>query len=157
MPKFSTQKKNNPSRLRISSQSHKVKSGNGYDLVICLLELLLSVKFYHWRTSSYSTHKATDELYGDLNDNIDEFAETLMGAMGTRIPATNKLHLTIPSDNKHMGVLIDKSVNLLADFDFTKLSRTANTTTTDLMNMRDEMVGQLHKTKYLLSLNGGKY
>jgi DNA-binding ferritin-like protein len=132
------------------------KSSNGYDLVVCLLELLMSVKFYHWRTSSYSTHKATDELYGDLNDNIDEFAETLMGAMGSRIPATNKLHLIIPSDNKHMGTLIDKSVKMLSDFDFAKLSKTAHTSTTDLMNIRDEMVGQLHKTKYLLSLNGGK-
>ena len=133
------------------------KSSNGYDLVVCLLELLMSVKFYHWRTSSYSTHKATDELYGDLNDNIDEFAETLMGAMGSRVPATNKLHLIIPSDNKHMGTLIDKIVKMLADFDFAKLSKTAHTSTTDLMNIRDEMVGQLHKTKYLLSLNGGKY
>jgi DNA-binding ferritin-like protein len=115
----------------------------------------MSVKFYHWRTSSYSTHKATDELYGDLNDNIDEFAETLMGAMGSRVPATNKLHLIIPSDNKHMGTLIDKIVKMLADFDFAKLSKTAHTSTTDLMNIRDEMVGQLHKTKYLLSLNGG--
>lgn len=139
---------------RLSGQSHKVKSGNGYDLVVCLLELLLSVKFYHWRTSSYSTHKATDELYGDLNDNIDEFAETLMGAMGSRIPATNKLHLTIPSDNKHMLSLIDRTIKMLADFDFDKLSKSAHTTTTDLMNMRDEMVGQLHKTQYLLTLNG---
>jgi DNA-binding ferritin-like protein len=141
---------------RLSGQSHKVKSGNGYDLVVCLLELLLSVKFYHWRTSSYSTHKATDELYGDLNDNIDEFAETLMGAMGSRIPATNKLHLTIPSDNKHMLSLLDRTVKMLADFDFDKLSKSAHTTTTDLMNMRDEMVGQLHKTQYLLTLNGGQ-
>jgi DNA-binding ferritin-like protein len=155
MPKSATLKKSASSR--VSTHSHKVKSGNGYDLVICLLELLMSVKFYHWRTSSYSTHKATDELYGDLNDNIDEFTETLMGAMGSRIPATNKLNLTIPKDNKHMGELIDKSVNFLAEFDFTKLSKSANTTTTDLMNIRDEMVGQLHKTKYLLSLNGSKY
>lgn len=132
------------------------KSSNGYDLVICLLELLMSVKFYHWRTSSYSTHKATDELYGDLNDNIDEFTETLMGAMGSRIPATNKLHLIIPSDNKHMATLIDKSVKMLSDFDFAKLGKTAGTSTTDLMNMRDEMVGHLHQTLYLLTLNGNK-
>ncbi len=141
---------------RLSGHSHKVKSGNGYDLVICLLELLLSVKFYHWRTSSYSTHKATDELYGELNDNIDEFAETLMGAMGSRIPATNKLHLTIPSDNKHMLSLLNRTVKMLAEFNFDKLSKSAHTTTTDLMNMRDEMVGQLHKTQYLLTLNGSK-
>jgi DNA-binding ferritin-like protein len=142
---------------RSSKHSHiSGKSSNGYDLVVCLLELLMSVKFYHWRTNNYSTHKATDELYGDLNDNIDEFAETLMGVMGTRIPATNKLHLVIPSDNKHMLSLIDRSVKMLSDFDFNKLAKTAHTSTTDLMNIRDEMIGHLHQTQYLLTLNGGK-
>lgn len=135
---------------------HNHDSGHPDDLVICLLELLMSVKFYHWRTSSYSTHKATDELYGDLNDNIDEFAETLMGTMGGRILAPNKLHLTIPKDNKHMESLIDKSIKLLSEHDFEHIAKTYHTTATDLMNMRDEMVGQLHKTKYLLSLNGSK-
>ena len=134
---------------------HNHDSGHPYDLVICLLELLMSVKFYHWRTSSYSTHKATDELYGDLNDNIDEFAETLMGAMDSRITAPNKLHLTIPNDNKHMESIIDKSIKLLSEHDFAYIAKTYHTTTTDLMNIRDEMVGQLHKTKYLLKLNGG--
>jgi len=115
----------------------------------------MSVKFYHWRTSSYSTHKATDELYGDLNDNIDEFTETLMGAMGKRIAAPDTLHLTIPSDNKHMGALIDKSIKLLSEHNFAHITKVYHTSTTDLMNLRDEMVGQLHKTKYLLSLNDG--
>ena len=72
LKRFNTSHKSTTSRL--FAHSHKVKMGNGYDLVLCLLELLLSVKFYHWRTSSYSTHKATDELYGDLNDNIDELS-----------------------------------------------------------------------------------
>jgi DNA-binding ferritin-like protein len=116
----------------------------------------MSVKFYHWRTSSYSTHKATDELYGDLNDNIDEFAETLMGAMGRRILAPDNLHLTIPKDNKHMESLIDESIKLLSKHDFAHIAKVYHTSATDLMNIRDEMVGQLHKTKYLLSLNGSK-
>lgn len=151
MPK-STTLKNLKSRSS-RSNSHKVKSGSGYDLVVCLLELLLAVKFYHWQTSSYSTHKATDELYGGLNDIIDEFAETLMGALGTRVPHINKLQINIPTDNKQMSTLIDKTNKQLADFKFDKLGRDA-VTTTDLANIRDEIVGQLHKTKYLLTLNG---
>lgn len=154
MPKSSTLK-NLKSRNGVSSRrnSHKVKSGSGYDIVVSLLELLLAVKFYHWQTSSYSTHKATDELYGGLNDSIDEFAETLMGALGTRIPAVNKLQINIPTDNKQMSALIDKTNKQLADFKFDKLGHDA-VTTTDLANIRDEIVGQLHKTKYLLTLDG---
>lgn len=161
MPSSKTLKRSSSSHKSSTSRSDKhthisSRASNGYDLVVCLLELLLSVKFYHWRTNSYSTHKATDELYGDLNDNIDEFAETLMGVMGNRIPVANKLHLSIPSDNKHMLSLLDHSIKMLAEFNFEKLSKSAHTTTTDLMNMRDEMVGQLHKTQYLLTLNGSK-
>jgi len=151
MPKSATLK-NLKSRSN-NSHSHKVKSGSGYDLVVTLLELLLAVKFYHWRTSSYSTHKATDELYGGLNDSIDEFAETLMGAVGTRIPAVNKLQMTIPTDNKQMSSLIDTANKQLAAFKFDKLGRDT-VTTTDLSNIRDEIVGKLHQTKYLLTLNG---
>ena len=32
-----------------------------------LLELLLTVKLYHWKTNSYAEHKATDKLYEELN------------------------------------------------------------------------------------------
>ena len=31
------------------------------------------IKLFHWKTHSYSTHKATDELYSKLNDDIDKF------------------------------------------------------------------------------------
>ena len=46
-----------------------------------MLELLMTVKLYHWNTKSYSTHKATDDLYSSLNDNIDKFIEVYMGTM----------------------------------------------------------------------------
>ena len=33
-----------------------------------MLEMLLIIKMYHWKTNRYSSHKATDELYSDLNN-----------------------------------------------------------------------------------------
>ena len=41
--------------------------------------MLNVVKIYHWKTFSYATHKATDELYEELNENIDKFVEVLLG------------------------------------------------------------------------------
>jgi len=32
-----------------------------------MLQMLMTVKLYHWNTLSFSTHKATDELYGSLH------------------------------------------------------------------------------------------
>jgi len=33
-------------------------------IVPTFLHMLNTVKLYHWKTTSFSTHKATDELYG---------------------------------------------------------------------------------------------
>jgi DNA-binding ferritin-like protein len=48
------------------------------ETVIKFLSLLNTVKIYHWKTYSYATHKATDELYSKLNENIDRFMEVLL-------------------------------------------------------------------------------
>ncbi len=54
------------------------------EITVVFLEILLMVKLYHWKTTSYATHKATDELYTKLNESIDSFIEVLLGKSGTR-------------------------------------------------------------------------
>ena len=54
-------------------------------LVGTLLEMLMTVKMYHWHTDSYAQHKATDELYERLNKHIDTFVEVLLGKSESRI------------------------------------------------------------------------
>ena len=66
------------------------KSGSSMDdfqkeIASVFLEMLLMVKLYHWKTTSYATHKATDDLYTKLNANIDSFIEVLLGKSGSRI------------------------------------------------------------------------
>ena len=58
-------------------------------ITVVFLETLMMVKLYHWKTHSYATHKATDQLYDSLNDNIDKFIEVLLGKTGTRIDLMN--------------------------------------------------------------------
>ena len=43
------------------------------EITIVFLEILMMVKLFHWKTTSYATHKATDELYTKLNENIYSF------------------------------------------------------------------------------------
>ena len=45
------------------------------EITIVFLEILMMVKLFHWKTTSYATHQATDELYTKLNSNIDTFIE----------------------------------------------------------------------------------
>ena len=55
------------------------------EITVVFLEMLMMVKLFHWKTTSYATHKATDELYTKLNANIDAFIEILLGKSGSRI------------------------------------------------------------------------
>ena len=59
--------------------------------VVCkFLEMLNTIKVYHWKTHSYATHKATDELYASLGGNIDKFVEILLGKAQNRIKLGTK-------------------------------------------------------------------
>lgn len=147
MPSSKTLKK----RYNSSHKKHK-----NDDIIVHLLELLMSIKFYHWRTHSYSQHKATDELYEELNENIDDLAEALMGATETRIPATLNLTLTNCRNSDELSTYINKCVKMLAKYDFNNLAKHASATS-DLMNIRDEILAALHKFLYLLSLNDAKF
>lgn len=153
-----------PSTLKRGKKSKRsstatVEAGSivnqSFTMVHMLLELLMSVKFYHWRTSSFSQHKATDELYEELNDNIDEFTEALMGATNTKIIPTANLYVENPSSVTDLEKMINDRIHKLNTFPFDKLSKSASAVS-DLMNIRDEMMAALHKFLYLLKLDGPK-
>lgn len=123
------------------------------DVTIKFLELLMMVKLFHWKTLSYATHKATDELYSKLNDHIDTFIEILLGKTAVR---TNLL-------NKHKISLIDLSTKeqLMNKINYYKSYLVGLSTNpfirsmsnTDLLNVRDELLGDLNQFMYLLTLN----
>jgi hypothetical protein len=43
------------------------------EIVVKFLETLNTIKLFHWKTHSYATHKATDELYSKINDLLGPF------------------------------------------------------------------------------------
>ena len=55
------------------------------EIVVKFLETLNTIKLFHWKTHSYATHKATDELYSKINENVDTFVEVLLGKCGNRV------------------------------------------------------------------------
>ena len=81
-------KRNKVSTMRRKSSSPKNASSIKKfqkEITVIFFEMLLMVKLFHWKTHSYATHKATDELYSKLNDDIDKFIEILLGKTGFRI------------------------------------------------------------------------
>ena len=114
------------------------------------LEMLNNVKLYHWKTYSYSQHKATDELYDRLNENIDKFIEILLGKDEARIKVLKK-HVDL-LDTKNTYELKNRMyeyreflTNMNEIFDSKKDS--------DLLNVRDEILGDINQFLYLLTFN----
>lgn len=116
------------------------------DIVAFLLNLQNQYKIYHWQTKSFARHNAFGETYDALSDLVDNFVEVYMGKYG-RFSIDNILTLELydinnldPSDFTNMGTKVLCELNFDPDTD------------TDLMNLRDEILSELNKLKYLLTL-----
>lgn len=124
-------------------------------IVPTFLHMLNTVKLYHWKTTSFATHKATDELYGSLNDKIDHFVEVMLGKreLGGR---ANLLHvpmmkLDVYSNNDAFTKQIERYKDFLLNM--SKETNGFNTLlNTDLLAIRDEILADFNKFLYLLSL-----
>lgn len=49
------------------------------EVVLFFMEMLTTIKLYHWKTRSYAQHKATDELHERIQGNVDKFVEVMLG------------------------------------------------------------------------------
>jgi hypothetical protein len=108
------------------------------------------VKLYHWQTHSYSRHKATDDILGKLDENIDQFVEVYMGKYG-RPRMTPKTSTIRVANLTEVGAL--KFVKLCIQELQGPITNSLNAKKdTDLLNIRDEMVGDLNQLLYLFTL-----
>jgi DNA-binding ferritin-like protein len=130
----------------ILSATGKKFEGN---LVCTFLQMLNTVKLYHWKTMSYATHKATDELYSKLGENIDKFVEVLLGKYGNRINLvkTKSLPLKDMSSPEEFKKEIMKYKTFLVNLDNDPTMKQMSNT--DLFNIRDEIMGDLNQFLYL--------
>ena len=119
-------------------------------IVQTFLEILNTVKLYHWKTHSYAQHKATDELYSKLNENIDTFVEILLGKDESRVKMVEKRSRLIDSENtKDFKSRIYEYREFLID-----ISKYFNEKRdTDLLNVRDEILGHINQFLYLMTFN----
>lgn len=114
-----------------------------------LLGIRTQVKVYHWNTFSYARHKASDDLTSSLDDHIDKFMEIYIGKYARpTYNASNKITLRNYDDNR-MKTFIGDCIKWF----MTDLPKMLNPVVdTDLMNLRDEIVGDLNQILYLFSL-----
>ena len=156
MPNKTMESKKSRRKMRIRSRTLKksfkktLSNETKSRIVQTFLEMLNTVKLYHWKTHSYAQHKATDELYSKLNENIDTFVEILLGKDESRVRMVEKRSRLIDSENtndfksriyEYREFLIDIS----KFFDEKRDS--------DLLSIRDEILGHINQFLYLMTFN----
>lgn len=121
------------------------------EVTVIFLEILLMIKLFHWKTTSYATHKATDELYGKLNTNIDSFVEILLGKTGKRTDLMSQTSIKLIDLNSSESLKreIEKFKSYLVSLDNNKAMKMMSNT--DLYNIRDTILGDMNQFLYLLT------
>ena len=116
------------------------------DFLHFLLEAASQIRVLHWGTLSYSEHVALGDLYDAISDATDKIAEALMGAQGKRLQLKGTLEL------------VDYAEGMPASY-VAGIGQALESITglpTDILNTRDDLLGAVHKTSYLLTLSAEK-
>jgi DNA-binding ferritin-like protein len=138
-------------RKNIPSSKSSVLQNFEREITVNFFEMLLLIKLFHWKTYSYATHKATDDLYSKFNEHMDKFIEVLLGKTGMRIDLTSKKQISL-YDLSNTTQLIGK-VNSFKSYlvNLTNNRAMKIMSNTDLLNIRDEMLSDMNQFLYLLS------
>jgi hypothetical protein len=119
------------------------------DDVNFFFEMREQIKLYHWQTDSFAQHKATDDLISSLDESIDTYVETYMGKYGRPKMTTRNNSFRLQNMNAKMAVkFIKDCISYLQG----PLVKKLKPDDTDLFNIRDEILGDLHKVLYLFTL-----
>ena len=152
MPSFNKKTKKNLKKQG-TKKNRGIPQKFEQQIVIKFITLLNTVKLFHWKTHSYATHKATDELYGQLNEHIDNFVEVLLGKSGDRVNLTNVKHISLKdfTSLEQMKREIMEYKSYLISLDNNSGLKTMFNS--DLYNIRDEILSDLNKFMYLLTFD----
>ena len=140
-------------------------------IVEYFIGMLNTVKLYHWNTRSFSQHKATDELYENLNDHVDKFVEVLLGkseatsgkseatsgkseaTFGKKESRFKNLSSHIPLDNKRNLPDFKTKIYQYRDYLINMNHCLDGQKDSDLLNIRDEILGDINQFLYLLTFD----
>lgn len=126
-------------------------------VLLTFLTITNQIKLYHWQTLLHPRHTASGDLYSELDELVDKFIEVLHGKIilenndpNYRIILDNKLN-TITLINYNDNNIITLISNIKNYLESNELLSTIGRST-DLLNIRDEMLALINKTTYLFTL-----
>jgi DNA-binding ferritin-like protein len=116
--------------------------------------MLRLVKLYHWNTTSYSHHHATDELYERMNEKMDRFTEVYMGKDGKRIGQWNEDMRRTFGDcaSSSSSKCFAKTAHTFREFLIHLDHCLDPTRDSDLLNIRDDLLADVNQFLFLYTL-----
>jgi truncated hemoglobin YjbI len=118
------------------------------ELTLKLVQIQLQFKFLHWQTFGDAKHESYGEIYDLLGGNIDKFVEIMMGKYG-RVEFEPEFSIMF-QDLKNLSV--QNFLDGITEFLVGMTEQLDKRYDTDLLNMRDEMLGDINQLKYRLTL-----
>lgn len=116
-----------------------------------MLTLHNQFKVFHWQTQkkpgSYAQHIAFGTAYDELGPLIDDFIEIYQGKRGV-IMGRDGFTLNLQNLDDNPNAFIDEFISYFNQ----NIPESLDETDTDLLNIRDEMLGILNQTKYRLMM-----
>jgi len=147
-PESKDDKDDTPQANRVNMEDSKY----GYVFKM-VLQNMAQTKLLHWQSMLYGQHKALDELFEGIIDKGDELAETIMGKYGRPVLNDDQLCLTLMNyANPEKGDLSDFMDHLYKCYSLECKSIFENDKDPEILNIIDEIISLVDKTKYLISL-----
>lgn len=109
------------------------------------------IKLYHWQTTVYSRHKATDDFLEKVDPLIDRYVEVYIGKYGRpkMTAANNSLKVSNMSEAAAERFVRTSAEYVIRDL-VPKSGRKAEDS--DLTTIRDEILAELNQLLYLFTL-----
>lgn len=115
------------------------------------LQFLFTIKMYHWSTTSYARHKATDFFTTEATPLIDRFIEIMSIGHGRVLAGNDTVTvkpITVVDDDTVVTLLQDLCkflTELVLSLDEVKDG--------DLLSIKDDILGVARQTLYLFTLS----
>ena len=118
------------------------------EITLKLVQIQLQFKFLHWQTFGDAKHKAYGEIYDSMGDNIDRLVESMMGKYG-RIQFDSEFSIMFQDIS---ALSVQKFMDGITEFLVGMTEQLDPKYDSDLLNIRDEILGDINQTKYRLTL-----
>ena len=117
------------------------------NIITPLIQFQQQLRIFHWQTDLYAAHEAFGGAYESMDKLIDSFVEEYMGSFGRSKPTTIfSIELKPLQNDTIVNNVLDDFLLYLEDMN-REIPKETN-----LLNIRDEMMGVVRKLKYLLTL-----